>query len=224
MVSQYRGNLQAIQANLSLPRFATYLNARGGVHADALDLYEWNAKLACALLFPMHVCEVSIRNAASEAIEKIFGPNWPYDPSFQKTLPSPFGPVFNPRNELLRAANKFPGAPGKVIADLKFAFWETMFTKRFDTQVWYRHIAIVLPYASSELGTNVPAAIRKEVHDKLELIRKIRNRVAHHEPVFHHNLQGVFDASLKLISLRCSDTHQWVQKSEEVTPLLSSPV
>lgn len=223
-VSQYRGNLTAVQATLSQPRFGTYLSAKSGVHTDAMDLYEWNAKVGCALFFPMHICEVAIRNAASEAIEKIFGPNWPYSDAFQRTLPSPGGSAFNPRRELKRVAAKHPGAPGKVIADLKFAFWEAIFTQRFEIQIWYRHISSVLPNAPTILGSSSPAAVRSHVHTKLELIRKTRNRIAHHEPIFSQNLQDVFDAAMSLISLRCSSTHQWIQHSESATHLLQNPV
>jgi len=224
VVSQFRGNLHAVEAVLSQPRFQTYLVAKQGSHAKAMDLYEWNAKISNALFFPMHVCEVAIRNAASEAISAVFGQNWPYLQAFWHTLPNIRGPLFNPRKELEKVAARYPNAPGKVIADLKFVFWESIFTSRFDVQIWHRHILNVLPNSGTYLNGMSPGDVRGQVHTSLELIRKTRNRIAHHEPVFSRNLQAVLDASMMLIQLRCQDTHQWVTQSEEASKYIQNPV
>lgn len=225
VVSHFRGNLQAIEATLSRPRFATYLTAKNGDYTEAMDLYEWNAKVSNALFFPMHVCEVAIRNAASEAIGSVFGANWPYSQSFLQTLPNPKGMVFNPRKELATVAAKHPNAPGKVIADLKFIFWESMFTHRFDVQIWHRHIGRILPNAAAYFPpTTSPGGVRSFVHTHLQLLRSTRNRIAHHEPIFSANLQKVLDAALILIHLRCQDTHSWVTASEEVGRYVQNPV
>ena len=224
VVSQFRGNLSAVEAALSQPRFQTYLAAKSGVYADAMDLYEWNARVSNALFFPMHVCEVSIRNAASDAIAAVFGPEWPYSHAFQTTLPNLGGKVFNPRRELQKVAAKHPAAPGKVIADLKFVFWESVFTNRFDVQIWHRHIKSVLPNAANVLPAYSPGMIRNQVNTSLELIRQTRNRIAHHEPVFSRNLQDVLNAALTLISFRCQHTHQWVAQSEEASRYIQNPV
>lgn len=223
VVSGFRGNISAVEQALSLPRFQTYLAARHGVYEDAMDLYEWNAKISNALFFPMHVCEVAIRNAVSEAIGKVHGPNWPYSRAFQQTLPDLRGPTFNPRNELKKIATKHPGAPGKVIADLKFIFWETMFTQRFCTQIWHKSIHNVLPYASANIPAATPVMLVSHVHTRLGKIRGIRNRIAHHEPIFSENLSQILDASKELVHLRCKSTHAWLQQSESVSLYLSNP-
>lgn len=224
IVSQFRGNLNAVEAALSQPRFGTYLAAKNGVYEDAMDLYEWNAKASNALFFPMHVCEVSIRNAASEAIGAVFGPNWPYSTAFQTMLPSKGGFTFNPRRELVKVAAKYPASPGKVVADLKFVFWESVFTNRFDTQIWHRNINNVLPFASAAIPNSTPGVVRKEVNDALVTVRKIRNRIAHHEPIFSKNLHQVLESALNLISYRCQHTHQWVMQSEEASRYINNPV
>lgn len=60
---------------LSVARMETFKNAVGNSprrDAAALDLYAWNAQVSSALLMPLHVCEVVIRNAVSEALLRRF--------------------------------------------------------------------------------------------------------------------------------------------------------
>lgn len=223
-VSKFRGNVTAIAGALSLPRFQTYLNEKGGDYCAAMDLYEWNAKTSNALFFAMHVCEVVIRNAVAEAIETVYGANWPYSAAFQQSLPNAKGgKVFNPRRELEKVARTHPNAPGKVIADLKFIFWETMFTYRFDVQIWHKNLLKVLPNATSSLGLQTPSEVRSHIHTSLNNIRAVRNRIAHHEPIFSRNLQAVLNASKELVLCRCASTHQWLVSSEQATTYIQNP-
>jgi hypothetical protein len=225
IVSQYRGNVHAVAAALSPPRFQTYLDAKYGVYHDAMDLYEWNAKVSNALFFSMHVCEVVIRNAASDAISTVYGNQWPYSHAFHQSLPNPKGNrVFNPRRELQRVAKKHPTASGKVIADLKFMFWESMFTSRFDVQIWHNNLQVVLPHASTVLSISSSSQLRHRIYKNLNLIRGVRNRIAHHEPIFHHKLQEVLDAANELVSCRCPSTYQWLSQSEMASHYLQNTV
>lgn len=43
----------------------------------ALELYAWNALVSAALLMPLHICEVVLRNAVADALQSVYGTNWP---------------------------------------------------------------------------------------------------------------------------------------------------
>ena len=103
----------AIRAALSAPRTSTYVAATGGDTGCAVALYGWNARISAAL----------------------YGARWPWDATFQRSLPSPAGQAFNPRRNLLDISRREP-TTGKVIAELKFAFWQSTFTARHDVRVW----------------------------------------------------------------------------------------
>lgn len=66
---------QAIKLALSVPRMGTYEAATNVTPAltGAIALYTWNAQLSAALMYPLHVCEVAVRNAVSEAITQVYG-------------------------------------------------------------------------------------------------------------------------------------------------------
>jgi len=72
----------AIEQALSINRFSTYrqaVNRSIGKNCDTttLQLYEWNAELSSRFFFPIHIYEVAIRNAISDAISIRYGSDWP---------------------------------------------------------------------------------------------------------------------------------------------------
>ena len=79
-------DIAAVKAALSAARFATYLTRAGNDEAYALALYLYNARLAKAFLYPLHVAEVTLRNAIDESLVAMYGPDWPYDTRFRNQL------------------------------------------------------------------------------------------------------------------------------------------
>lgn len=211
---------EAIKAALSAPRFATYEAATQGVPAlaKAVALYTWNAQLSAALMYPLHVCEVAIRNAVSDALTAVYGEEWPWSPGFVASLPNPPSPTFSPKRDLL-AVRAQQATTGKVIAELKFKFWESMFTGRFDARLWNHHLHTVLPFSNSLLTVQ---DVRKQIRDDLESLRGLRNRIAHHEPIFARNLSDDYQKAYGLIALRCAHTAAWMKANESATTLIGA--
>jgi len=110
----------------SAPRFATYLRATGSDPEAALRLYQWNLMVSAAFIVPLQVCEVAVRNGVVEILEKVHGPNWPWSNGFIRSLSSPKR-GYDPKQDLREVASRMPTA-GKVVAELKLAFWEKLFT------------------------------------------------------------------------------------------------
>lgn len=210
---------QAIKLTLSAQRVATFEAAASGEPRllRALALYAWNAQVSAAMLAPLHICEVSIRNAISEAIEAAHGPQWPWSAGFVRSLPSPAA-GYNARADLLSVRTSKTTA-GQVIADLKFVFWQTMVTSRFDARLWEHHLRSAFPHAD---GTKTIAQIRSTVYAELEKIRKLRNRIAHHEPVFQRDLSDDFQKIHDLIAFRCPATAAWMLQNQRALELISS--
>ena len=59
--------LNQIFQTLSFERMQTYEN-KTKTREQAVELYLWNAQISGAFLFPLHICEVTIRNAHHEPI------------------------------------------------------------------------------------------------------------------------------------------------------------
>lgn len=208
----------AIKQALSESRLGTFEAATKGkpILPCALALYAWNAQVAAAMLAPLHLCEVVLRNAVSDALESVYGHRWPWSAGFVQSLPDP-ATGYNPRRDLV-FAREGRASPGKVIAELPFFFWQNLFTKRFELRLWSAHLFEVMPYLDK---TQEVSMLRRLLFDELEQVRKLRNRIAHHEPVFKRNLEADFQRISWLIGLRSPETTVWMTQNQQVLSLLS---
>ncbi|MDO4636016.1 MAG: Abi family protein [Lautropia sp.] len=177
----------------------------------ALELYAWNAEISGALLFPLHVCEVAIRNAVAEVLETIHGEHWPREQAFKRLLHKKM------RDDLQTAANKAGNTTSKVIPELTFSFWQHMFTSRYDSRIWNKYLHDVLPNLPPGQSISEP---RAKINDHLERVRILRNRIAHHEPIFKRNLQDDYDTILRLVGWRCQFTADWMDEHQRVRHIL----
>lgn len=205
----------AITATISPARMGTYLNATGfGPDATALDIYVWNALVSGAFFSTLHICEVVVRNAISHALELKYGSNWPWDAGFERSLPK------WSKGELQSARQGIPvGSTGKVIAELKFAFWCRLFTAGQDQHIWNAHLHTVFPFIPLPLTV---AAGRKMLYDDMEALRGFRNRIAHHEPIFAYPLAEHQARIQRLLKLRCGHTEAWMAQWEIVSAALAA--
>ena len=203
---------------ISAPRFATYLQAAGNHKEQALVLYEWNLLLSAAFIVPLHICEVAVRNGIAEAIEKVHGATWPWSNGFLRSLPRPKRAIdYNPEKDLRSVASREPTA-GKVIAELKFAFWEHLFTAGQDCRIWNAYFRIYFPGTPSELTI---ALARERAYNALKAIRLLRNRIAHHEPIFTRNVSDEYNRIHEMIHWRSPAAAAWMTRKQGVTVLIA---
>lgn len=212
--------INAVKAALSVARMGTYevsASIKGPDDPAALSLYAWNAAVSGAMLAPLHVCEVVVRNAISEVLETVYGTTWPWSATFEQSLPNP-QTGYSPLRDLQSARQ---GAPtvGKVIPELKFVFWQKMFTSRHDTRLWTPHLGKALPSMPTSLTV---AQKRKHLFDELEELRRLRNRIAHHEPIFTRNLLADYQRIHALVGFRCPITAAWMDQHQTATAVIAA--
>ena len=171
--------LASLDRIISNERLARYLTATRGNTQAALRLYERNMNLSEALFGYLHGLEVAVRNSIHVTLRAAFGtPTW-FD--YRGALPwSSTGEHLlftSPMQDMIAHAKASAGAgaqPGKILAELMFGFWPNLLTGRYHASLWVPCLHRAFPYA------NEP---RRVIHLRLEQIRRLRNRIAHHEPV-----------------------------------------
>jgi hypothetical protein len=158
---------------LSPPRLASYVAAAGP--GGALDLYAWNCRASAELFELIGWFEVGWRNNIDRAIgagRKPGATHWLFDRSFPLQQ-STWAKVHTAIDKASRRNR--PLTPGRVIAELSLGFWR--FTARgYWTTVWRRYLSHAFPHAPG-----VPHAA--DMDRQLDAIIKLRNRIAHHEPL-----------------------------------------
>jgi hypothetical protein len=209
----------AVKGSLSPARISTYeAAARPKDDADpaALVLYAWNAEVSGALLADLHVCEVVVRNAVSEVLQKVYGPRWPWSPTFEFSLPDPLR-GYSPRKDLC-SARRTAQTTGKVIPELKMVFWQKLFTGRYDVRLWDPHLLLAFPHLNT---TKNVRTLRAGIYKDMDQLRELRNRIAHHEPIFTRKLVDDHAKIFALIGWRCPTTAAWLASHERAGEVIA---
>lgn len=179
-----------------------------------LKLYEWNAKLSGHFLFPLHIYEVMLRNAISDAISQRYGVDWPINRVFQNSLPK------KEKADLLNLVTPRYEGLGKVVPELNLYWFESMLTKRHEARIWKPYGRTIFPNASIDA-----VDLRVRLNQECKQIRKLRNRIAHHEPIFNQaNIQKIFGHIQTAVAFRCTTTEAWLVDCEQVSELLINPI
>lgn len=196
---------EAIQGSLSPMRLSTYATPfeenSACPRAASLELYIWNAQVSGAFMAPLQICEVVIRNAVSNAIEDVYGESWPWSEGFQISLNSYF------RKKIKGECGKASSVE-KLIPEMNLGFWKSMFTKRFQKRIWEGRLLHAFPNLDYSKSIDDQ---RSSIANDLEKIRILRNRIAHHEPIFKRDLREDLSIINRLVGLRCTYTQTWMQ-------------
>jgi hypothetical protein len=161
-----------------------YLSATNQDLDIALGLYEKNVILSQAIFGFLHGLEVAVRNSMSYCLSQdLQRINW-IQPNLPLPWPAPAPPqlqLTQPMADMLADAHRKLGGAnppvGKVIAELNFGFWAALIGNRYE-HIWRNSLHKAFPHAHVQ---------RSIIHWRVESIRHLRNRIAHHEPILTSN-------------------------------------
>jgi hypothetical protein len=156
-----------------------------------------------------------MRNAVSDALDSVYGVRWPWSKVFERSLPRG---GYNPYRDLQTARRGQP-TTGKVIPELRFVFWQKMFTDRYDVRIWDDHLLRVLPNLDTK---KTVTELRQQIYADLEHVRGLRNRIAHHEPIFQRKLDDDLQRICGLIDFKSRIARKWMMDNQQLTSLLKS--
>jgi hypothetical protein len=191
---------------------ARYLDETGGDQPAALRLYAWNASLSSAFFELLHYSEVLLRNAMHEQLSRRAQAQgcagaWYYQPGW--LLDGEQKDVKEAKERVTSAGHDL--AEGRVIAELSFGFWCHLLGKKYDATLWRGALYAAFPHSDRRRGTIVGA---------VEPTRLLRNRIAHHEPIYGR--MHVEDQAMVLNIARwiCPTTEAWVSQMSRVPEVL----
>ena len=177
----------------------------------ALADYEKNTRLCEAFYSPLQGLEVALRNSVHSQMRNKWGPYWMNDGGVQ------LGAAHQTMaTECWTGLLKRHNSPthDNVVAELRFAFWVGLLGPSYDATLWRQAVHKAFRASGSKK--------RSHIHSRFNAIRRFRNRVAHHEPIFHKNLRDRHDEILEAIGWICHDTRDWVSQNSRVIEVLAA--
>lgn len=215
---------EAFPVLLGTARHQAYVDAAGGNAQRAAELYEWSTKLAGAWHSHIGYVEVAVRNAIDRELAvwnasrtddqgNPYGPDWTVDGRADPLLYLTIGkPLNEARENARKEAGRRPQGHGRrgaqpnhddVVAQLAFGSWSRLVTApqgperpRANTsqiQLWDQALHRAFPGAAAgEPG-------RVWVGRQLEGIRRLRNRIAHHDNLLAVDTTARLNGSLALL-------------------------
>ena len=160
---------------ISSDRFEPYSRSRTQRSTTAYATYAWNIAL-CESLYPALNCfEVALRNSVHAAATDQFGTEYWFNSRLRKDE--------SDRLNILRSRINFSGntnpSAGELVSGLSLGFWGSLFKGHYERVLWPLLLPAVFPYAPRRQRS------RREISKRVDSIRRLRNRVFHHEPIWH---------------------------------------
>jgi len=186
-----------------LDRFIS--NDRLSVYTD-LEQYKQNLRFSKNYYIPLSVLEVALRNSIDFHLSTKLGTDWINDDAFLQKDSISFrveaiSKILKRRETLTK---------GKIIAELSFGFWTSLFKLPYKKHWRTKDIKSVFPNMP---GINVVAISRDTIFSDLDLVRKFRNRLFHNEKVIDKDeFATVEQAVHKLLSYFDNDLVRFVDE------------
>ena len=179
----------------SISRVSRYQKAANGNKKKAMAMYYANARLAQAFQPLISFFEVVLRNQLHYALAHYFNDvqwllnqksGFMSDPSLTHIVKKTGKMKVNDflKSEVERSERTLIGkkrnvTAGRVIAELNFGFWNSLYET---------HHYALLKGVPCTIFKTLPAGVgRKEVNQMVQQIRDLRNRISHNEPLCFNN-------------------------------------
>ncbi len=167
---------KAIEQIISPERLAPYLKHHSGNFEKAITHYKSNIEISESFYPLLAILEIGLRNSIDFQLKRKFNDDSWYDnPAFIKIVYRfQIDSVSEARSSILREKKII--SPGKIVSELSFGFWTSLLDAKFEKTLW-KNIRLAFP--------NCPKKIRqrKAMSSKFNGVRKLRNRIFHHESV-----------------------------------------
>lgn len=186
--------------SISKERFAPYLK-RSENTKNALFLYQKNIETSQEFYGLLSILEVTLRNKIDQSCKLYFeNDNW-----LTEILPNELSKQINEnKNRLIKSKKEITNS--RILAELNFGFWTTLFNRKY-ARIFWKPLHKIFP--------NMPKENKKrtEVSSRLNHIRVFRNRIYHYEPIIWdlEILKKKREEILETIYWLDADTSEWAK-------------
>lgn len=202
--------VRALEISLSPGRMQLYRKLASDDDKEALKLYCWNNALSQSLFWPLHGFEISLRNAMADRICDRYGNDWYEQLTNLKKGSSARNDEAEKVEKLKDSLVKVGETPGhdSIVAGISFGFWEGLLKPEYELMLW----------KEAEMFSDLFPTSRDETFRLVNQIKRLRNNVAHHEPIFVHwpskkfrELYRDYKKIIRVTRWICPETATWIE-------------
>ena len=216
--------LAELETTLSPERLSTYVRAVPEHDTEqAIRLYIWNIALSSAFYGMLQGLEVTLRNAMHNQLAANYGPAW-YDNPVVGLDNGGTRRIQNAKNRLTHTGDQGI-SPTQVVAGLSFGFWVSLLghggrmaelnrRANYEMTLWRPVLRDAFPHAER--------LTRKQAHAALDKLRILRNRIAHHEPIFARQHKEDYQLILEMVGWISPTTRDWLDKNNRVLAVVDA--
>ncbi len=207
--------INALENTISPDRLSSYVAATAGDTTLALELYAWNTEISAALYSPLQGLEIALRNVIQRELSALYGNDW-YD---NHHIPLTYFATHDiARAKQTLSKNGKAITPPNMVSELSFGFWVSLLSHghqgAYHNKLWIPALHKGFP--------NLQHKKRKTVHNKLNYLRMLRNRIAHHEPIFKRHLMADYMSIIEVTGWMCDHTALWADHHNNFQGILAS--
>lgn len=209
-------NNAIVERIISKERLEPYLKFNKNDLFKAIDHYKSNILISESFYPLLAVLEIGLRNSVDYQLTKRFNDTEWYDNKEFVKIATRFqiDRISQARTNIYSEKKEI--TPGRIISELSFGFWTSLFDTRFEMTLW-KNLRLAFP--------NCPKSLRKRktMSSKFNGIRKLRNRIFHHEAITW-NLNVLYsykDDIIQGIEWLNSDLLEWIVELNHVEETIS---
>lgn len=204
-----------LKGRMSPARLLAYERETGGDPQATLALYEWNILVSGAFFEDLGAYEVLLRNAIDSIMRRKYQGTKTALPWYRQVQ------LQEPSKANLEEAERRitptggPEDQDKVVAELTFGFWRYLFSTYYTATVW--------PILQNAFHDAKGDRLRRTDLDRqVGHLYDLRNRIAHHEPIFYWDLASSWEKLVEAAGWICSDTRDWISARSRMPTILAA--
>lgn len=170
---------EALSRCIADERMAVYRGQSQGRADDAVRLYLWDRDVSNAVLRDLALVELALRNSIETQLRILLGDRW-FESSVFATQSRLSRGLHMAKTSLASRAKDVTGS--SLTAELTLGFWVNLFNSYFDS-LWRAGLHRAFPGGRRQAGMAGERYGRSWVLSQLQVVRQLRNRCAHQEPL-----------------------------------------
>lgn len=183
---------EPLYQSISLERLNGYKVYPREPDEQIFDRYFWNLRLAKEFYPLIQNLEISLRNRIHSGASTFYSDEYWFNKPFMQHNQSRLIAEARQKVAKNKNINTIHVSAGAIIAELSFGFWVNLFNRPYNQFFLDVLVSVFL---------NVEKYKRKRdiIRTQLDDIRRFRNRIFHHEPIWNKNITSMHNTILETI-------------------------